>query len=62
MIEIDHEMKKNKLGLNRDIRTVLKYATSLPSLENKFRSLSNAFLDLEIKKNELSAQSGYFRI
>jgi hypothetical protein len=49
-------MKKNKLINQKDIKTVLKYAVDLPSLENKFRSLANTVLDLEIKKKELNAQ------
>ena len=40
----------------KDIETVLKYAVDLPSLENKFRSLANTVLDLEIKKKELNCQ------
>jgi transposase len=48
-----HTMKKNKLINEKDIKTVLKYATDLPSLENKFRDLANIVLDLEIKKKEL---------
>jgi hypothetical protein len=49
-------MKKNKLVNGKDIKTVLKYATDLPSIENRFHSLANTVLDLEIKKKELSAQ------
>jgi hypothetical protein len=49
-------MKKNKLINQKDIRMMLGYAADLPSLENKFRSLVNTVLDLEIKKKELSAQ------
>jgi predicted nucleic acid-binding Zn-ribbon protein len=37
----------------KDIKTVLKYAHDLPSLENKFRDLANIVLDLEIKKKGL---------
>lgn len=40
-------MKKNKVINGKNIRT---YAVELPSLENKFRSLANIVLDLEIKK------------
>ena len=33
----------------------MKYAVDdLPSIENKFRSLANIVLDLEIKKKEMS--------
>ena len=55
-LRLFHIMKKNKIINQKDIRTVLKYATELPSLENKFRGLANTVLDLEIKKKELSAQ------
>ena len=55
-LNIFHIMKKNKLLSEKDIKTVLKYAADLPSVENKFRSLANSVLDLEIKKKELSAQ------
>jgi transposase len=51
-----HIMKKNRLINEKNIKTVLKYAAGLPSLENKFRGLANTILDLEIKKRELSAQ------
>jgi hypothetical protein len=41
----------------KDIQTILKHAGhDLPSLEDKLRQLSNAVLDLEIRKKELSAQ------
>ena len=40
----------------KNIKTVLRHATDLPSLENRFRGLANTVLDLEIKKKELSAQ------
>jgi hypothetical protein len=49
-------MKKNKLINEKDIKTVLKYATDLTSLENKFCGLANTVLDLEIKKKELGTQ------
>jgi hypothetical protein len=49
-------MKKNKLINQKDIKTILKYAADLPSVENKFRDLANVVLDLEIRKKELSAQ------
>ena len=49
-------MKKNNLINQADIKAILKYATDLPSLENKFRSLANTVLDLEIRKKELNAQ------
>jgi hypothetical protein len=49
-------MKKNRLFNEKDIRTALKYTTDLPSLEKKFRILTNTILDLEIKKKELAAQ------
>jgi hypothetical protein len=49
-------MKTNKMINEKDIKTVLKYASDLPILENKFRSLANTVLDLEIKKIELSTQ------
>jgi hypothetical protein len=49
-------MKKNNLINPADIKTILKYAVDLLSLENKFRNLANTVLDLEIKKKELSAQ------
>jgi hypothetical protein len=47
-------MKKNKLINEKNIKTVLRYATDLPSLENRFCDLVNTVLDLEIKKKELS--------
>ena len=56
LLNLFHIMKKNKLINQKDIKTILKYATDLPSLENKFRSLATTVLDLEIKKKELSAQ------
>jgi hypothetical protein len=40
----------------KDIKTILKYAVDLPSLEIKFRSLANVVLDLEIRKKELKNQ------
>jgi hypothetical protein len=49
-------LKKSKLTNKKNIETVLRYASDLPSLENKFRGLANTVLDLEIKKKELSAQ------
>jgi len=49
-------MKKDKLINEKNIKTVLRYAADLPSLENKFRGLANTVLDLEIKKKELSTQ------
>jgi hypothetical protein len=52
-LRLFHTMKKNKLINQRDIKTVLKYAHDLPSLENKFHDLANIVLDLEIKKKEL---------
>ena len=55
-LSLFHLMKKNKIINQKDIKTVLKYATELPSLECRFLSLANAALDLEIKKKELSAQ------
>ena len=55
-LRLFHIMKKNKLVNEKDIKTVLKYATDLPSIENRFHSLANNVLDLEIKKKELSAQ------
>jgi hypothetical protein len=55
-LRLFHIMKKNKLVNEKDIKTVLKYATDLPSIENRFHSLANTVLDLEIKKKELSAQ------
>ena len=55
-LRLFHIMKKNKLINEKNIKTVLKYAADLPSLENKFRDLANTVLDLEIKKKELSAQ------
>jgi hypothetical protein len=47
-------MKKNKLINEKNIKTVLRYATDLPALENRFSDLANTVLDLEIKKKELS--------
>ena len=48
-------MKKNKLINQKDIQTMLRYTThDLPSLEYKFRNLSNDVIDLEIKKKELN--------
>ena len=55
-LNLFHVMKINKMINEKDIETVLKYAVDLPSLENKFRSLANTVLDLEIKKKELSVQ------
>jgi hypothetical protein len=55
-LRLFHIMKKNKLVNEKDIKTILKYATNLPSIENRFHSLANNVLDLEIKKKELSAQ------
>jgi DNA-binding CsgD family transcriptional regulator len=55
-LSIFHLMKKNKIINHKDIQTILKYCIDLPSLENKFRSLANTVLDLEIKKKELSTQ------
>lgn len=56
-LRLFHLMKKNKIINQKDIKKVLKYAIDdLPCLENKFRSLANTVLDLEIKKKELSAQ------
>jgi hypothetical protein len=49
-------LKKSKATNQKEIKTILKYAADLPSLENKFRSLANTVLDLEIKKKELSTQ------
>jgi hypothetical protein len=55
-LRLFHELKKSKLTNKKNIETVLRYASDLPSLENKFRGLANTVLDLEIKKKELSAQ------
>jgi hypothetical protein len=55
-LNLFHIMKKNKLVNPKDIKTVLKYAADLPSIENKFRDLANVVLDLEIRKKELSTQ------
>jgi hypothetical protein len=55
-LNLFHIMKKNKLINQKDIRTILGYAVDLPALENKFRSLANTVLDLEIKKKELNCQ------
>ena len=55
-LNLFHIMKKNKLINQKDIKTILKYAADLPSIENKFRDLANAVLDLEIRKKELNAQ------
>jgi hypothetical protein len=55
-LNLFHVLKKNKLINEKDIKSVLKFAADLPSLENKFRGLANSVLDLEIKKKELSAQ------
>lgn len=52
-LRLFHTMKKDKLINQKDIKTVLKYAHDLPSLENKFHDLANIVLDLEIKKKEL---------
>ena len=52
-LRLFHVMKKNKLINEKDIKTALKYATDLPSLETKFRGLANTVLDLEIKKKNL---------
>jgi hypothetical protein len=55
-LQLFHAMKNNKLFNQKDIKTVLKYAHDLSSLENEFRGLANTVLDLEIKKKELNAQ------
>ena len=55
-LQLFHIMKQNKLFNQKDIKTVLKYARDLPSLENEFRDIANTVLDLEIKKKELTAQ------
>jgi transposase len=55
-LNLFHIMKKNKLINEKDIKTILKHASDLPSLKNKFRSFANAVLELEIKKKELSTQ------
>jgi hypothetical protein len=55
-LNLFHVMKTNKMINEKDIKTVLKYASDLPILENKFRSLANTVLDLEIKKKELNCQ------
>lgn len=55
-LNLFHIMKKNKLINQKDIKMILGYAADLPSLENKFRSLANTVLDLEIKKKELNIQ------
>ncbi len=55
-LQLFHIMKQNKLFNQKDIKTVMKYARDLPSLENKFRDIANTVLDLEIKKKELTAQ------
>ena len=55
-LRLFHELKKSKLTNQKDIKTILKYAVDLPSLEIKFRSLANVVLDLEIRKKELKNQ------
>jgi hypothetical protein len=55
-LRLFHELKKSKVTDQKEIKTILKYAADLPSLESKFRNLANTVLDLEIKKKELSAQ------
>lgn len=55
-LRLFHIMKNNKLFNQKDIKTVLKYAYNLPSLENEFRGLAKTVLELEIEKKELSAQ------
>jgi hypothetical protein len=55
-LNLFHVMKTNKMINEKDIETVLKYTSDLPILENKYRSLANTVLDLEIKKKELSDQ------
>ena len=52
-LRLFHIMKKNKLINRKNIKIVLRHATDLPSLENRFRGLANMVLDLEIKKKEL---------
>ena len=53
-LRLFHIIKKNKLINQKDIQTMLRYtAHDLPSLEIKFRNLSNDVIDLEIKKKEL---------
>jgi hypothetical protein len=53
-VDLFRIMKKNKLINEKNIKTVLRYATDLSSLENRFSDLANTILDLEIKKKELS--------
>ena len=55
-LQLFHAMKKNKMFSQKDIKIVLKYAHDLSTLENEFRGLANAVLDLEIKKKELNTQ------
>jgi hypothetical protein len=49
-VDLFRIMKKNKLINEKNIKTVLRYATDLPSLENRFSDLANTVLDLEIKR------------
>jgi len=49
-------MKNNKMINQKDLRTILKHAHDLPSLENKLYGLANNVIDLEIKKKEANAQ------
>jgi ribosomal protein S24E len=53
-------MKKNKSINQKDIKTVLKYAHDLPSLENKFRDLANIVLDLELKNTIMQQNAQLF--
>jgi hypothetical protein len=55
-LQLFYAMKNNKQINQKDIKTALKYAHDLPSLESEFRGLANTVLDLEIKKKELNAQ------
>jgi hypothetical protein len=41
-------MKQNKQINQKDIKTILRYASDLPSLESEFRGIANTVLDLEI--------------
>jgi hypothetical protein len=48
-------MKKNRLINQKDIQTLLRYASfNLPSLENKIRKLTSDVIELEFRKKDLN--------
>jgi hypothetical protein len=52
-LSLFHIMKKNKLIKEKDIKSVLKYATDLPSLENKFLEQQVLFWIWKLKRKNL---------